>query len=99
VERYREIGVRRAVGAYKQDIQLQFLTEALAISITGGVIGTLLGIAFSYVIELTAGIVTIVSITSIIISFGVAMGIGVIFGYFPAQRAAEQDPVHALRHE
>lgn len=99
VERYREIGVRRAVGAYKQDIQLQFLTEALAISITGGVIGTLLGIAFSYVIELTAGIVTIVSLTSIIISFGVAMGIGVIFGYFPAQRAAEQDPVHALRHE
>lgn len=99
VERYREIGVRRAVGAYKQDIQLQFLTEALAISITGGVIGTLLGIAFSYVIELTAGIVTIVTLTSIVISFGVAMGVGVIFGYFPAQRAAEQDPVHALRHE
>lgn len=99
VERYREIGVRRAVGALKQDIQLQFLTEALAISITGGIIGTLLGIAFSYVIELTAGILTIVTLTSIIISFGVAMGIGVIFGYFPAQRAAEQDPVHALRHE
>lgn len=99
VERYREIGVRRAVGAYKQDIQLQFLTEALAISITGGVIGTLLGITFSYVIELTAGIVTIVTLTSIVISFGVAMGIGVIFGFFPAKRAAEQDPVHALRHE
>lgn len=99
VERYREIGVRRAVGALKKDIQLQFLTEALAISITGGIIGTLLGIAFSYVIELTAGILTIVTLTSIIISFGVAMSIGVIFGYFPAQRAAEQDPVHALRHE
>lgn len=99
VERYREIGVRRAVGALKGDIQLQFLTEALAISITGGIIGTLLGIAFSYVIELTAGILTIVTLTSIIISFGVAMGIGVIFGYFPARRAAEQDPVHALRHE
>lgn len=99
VERYREIGVRRAVGALKQDIQLQFLTEALAISISGGVVGILLGITFSYAIELTAGIVTIVTLTSILISFGVAMAIGVIFGYFPAKRAAEQDPVTALRHE
>jgi putative ABC transport system permease protein len=99
VERYREIGVRLAVGAHKRDIQLQFLTEALAISVTGGVIGIILGIAFSYVIELTAGIATIVTLTSILISFGVAMAIGVVFGYFPAQRAAEQDPVHALRHE
>jgi len=99
VERYREIGVRRAVGAHKRDIQLQFLTEALAISVTGGVIGIILGIAFSYVIEIMAGIVTIVSLSSILISFGVAMAIGVVFGYFPAQRAAEQDPVHALRHE
>jgi len=99
VERYREIGVRRAVGAHERDIQLQFLTEALAISVTGGIIGIILGIVFSYVIEITAGIVTIVSLSSILISFGVAMAIGVVFGYFPAQRAAEQDPVHALRHE
>lgn len=99
VERYREIGVRRAVGAHRRDIHLQFLTEALAISISGGVIGIILGIALSYVIEMTAGIVTIVTLTSILISFGVAMAIGVVFGYFPAQRAAEQDPVHALRHE
>ena len=99
VERYREIGVRRAVGAHKKDIHLQFLTEALAISITGGLVGIFLGIAFSYIIEITAGIVTIVTLTSILISFGVAMAIGVIFGFFPARRAAEQDPVHALRHE
>ncbi|NGP87441.1 ABC transporter permease [Fodinibius halophilus] len=99
VERYREIGVRLAVGAQKQDIQLQFLTEALAISVTGGVIGIIVGISFSYIIELAAGIVTIVTLMSILISFGVAMAIGVVFGYFPAQRAAEQDPVHALRHE
>ncbi|MFH5832531.1 ABC transporter permease [Halalkalibaculum sp. DA384] len=99
VERYREIGVRRAVGAHKRDIHLQFLTEALAISITGGLIGIFLGIAFSYLIEITAGILTIVSLSSILISFGVAMAIGVIFGFFPAKRAAEQDPVHALRHE
>lgn len=99
VERIREIGVRRAVGALKQDIKLQFLTEALAISISGGIIGIILGIAFSYLIEITAGIQTIVTLLSIFISFGVAMSIGVIFGYFPAKRAAEQDPVKSLHHE
>lgn len=99
VERYREIGVRRAVGAHKKDIQLQFLTEALTISISGGMVGIFLGIALSYVIEITAGIVTIVTLSSILISFGVALAVGVIFGYVPARRAAEQDPVNALRHE
>lgn len=99
VERYREIGVRMAVGAQKRDIELQFLTEALAISVTGGVIGIILGMAFSTVIEISAEIATIVTPGSIIISFGVALLIGVIFGYFPAKRAAQQDPVHALRHE
>ena len=99
VERYREIGVRMAVGAQKKDIELQFLTEALAISITGGVIGIILGMGFSTAIELTADISTIVSGSSIFISFGVALVIGVVFGYFPAKRAAQQDPVHALRHE
>lgn len=99
VERIREIGVRRAVGALKQDIKYQFLTEALAISISGGIIGIILGIAFSYIIEITAGIQTIVTIYSIFISFGVAMSIGVVFGYFPAKRAAEQDPVKSLHHE
>ncbi|MEX2604870.1 MAG: ABC transporter permease [Gracilimonas sp.] len=99
VERYREIGVRMAVGAQKKDIELQFLTEALTISITGGFIGIILGMAFSYAIEATAGIATIVTPGSIFISFGVAMVIGVIFGYYPAKRAAQHDPVHALRHE
>ena len=99
VERYREIGVRMAVGAQKRDIELQFLTEALAISVTGGVIGIVLGMTFSTVIEMSAEIATIVTPGSIFISFGVALLIGVIFGYFPAKRAAQQDPVHALRHE
>ncbi|MEX0780896.1 MAG: ABC transporter permease [Balneolales bacterium] len=98
VERYKEIGLRRAVGAYKRDIQLQFLTESLAISITGGIIGIILGVSFSYIIEFTAGIATMVTMTSILLSFGVAMAIGVIFGYFPAKNAAEQDPIHALHH-
>lgn len=99
IERYREIGVRRAVGAKRHDIQLQFLTEALAISVTGGIVGIILGIAFSYLIEYTAGIVSIVTLSSIVISFGVATIIGIVFGYFPAKRAAEQEPVTALRHE
>lgn len=99
IERYREIGVRRAVGAKRHDIQLQFLTEALAISVTGGFVGIILGIAFSYIIEVTAGILAIVTLGSILISFGVATAIGVVFGYFPAKRAAEQEPVTALRHE
>lgn len=99
VERYREIGVRMAVGAQKKDIELQFLTEALTISVTGGFIGIILGIAFSYGIEASADIATIVTPGSILISFGVALIIGVIFGYYPAKRAAQHDPVHALRHE
>lgn len=99
VERFREIGVRMAVGAQKKDIELQFLTEALTISITGGLIGIILGMAFSYLIEATADIATIVTPFSIIISFGVAVLIGVVFGYYPAKRAAKHDPVHALRHE
>lgn len=99
VERYREIGVRMAVGAQKKDIELQFLTEALTISITGGIVGIILGMVFSFAIEATADIATIVTPISIVISFGVALLIGVVFGFFPAKRAAQQDPVHALRHE
>jgi putative ABC transport system permease protein len=99
VERYREIGVRRAVGAKRQDIQLQFLTEALTISITGGFAGVALGIGISYIVEITAGVFSIVTLGSILISFGVATLIGVVFGYYPAKRAAEQEPITALRHE
>mgnify|MGYP003133662510 FL=1 len=99
VERYREIGVRMAVGAQKKDIELQFLTEALTISITGGILGIILGMIFSFAIQATADIATIVTPSSIFISFGVALLIGVVFGFFPAKRAAQQDPVHALRHE
>ena len=99
VERYKEIGLRLAVGAQKKDIELQFLTESLALSVGGGLVGIFLGVVFSFAIEWTADITTIVSPFSIIISFGVALVIGVIFGYMPARRAAQQDPVHALRHE
>jgi putative ABC transport system permease protein len=99
IERYREIGVRRAVGAQQKDIRMQFLTEALTICFVGGFIGIVLGIVLSLVIQWFAGIQTIVTIASILISFGVASLIGVIFGYIPAKRAAEQDVVVALRYE
>ncbi|WP_234568900.1 ABC transporter permease [Rhodohalobacter sp. 614A] len=99
VERYREIGVRRAVGAKRHDIQLQFLTEALTISVAGGFVGVILGMSLSHLIQVTADITSIVTLSSIAISFGVATGIGIIFGYYPAKRAARQEPVTALRHE
>jgi putative ABC transport system permease protein len=99
VERIREIGVRMAIGAQKRDIILQFLTEALTICIAGGVAGVILGFVLSYAIQEATQILTIVSPLSILISFGVALAIGVIFGLFPAKRAADLDPAIALRHE
>ncbi|MCD4730538.1 MAG: ABC transporter permease [Bacteroidales bacterium] len=99
MERIREIGVRRATGATRKDIVFQFLTEAILISITGGLIGIILGISLSKVIMQITDILTIVSLISIVISFGVSVAVGIIFGYMPAKRAAEQDPVESLRHD
>jgi putative ABC transport system permease protein len=99
MERIREIGVRRATGATRREIVLQFLSEATIISITGGLIGIILGIAFSKIIMRVTDIITIVSPVSILISFGVSVAVGIIFGYMPAKRAAEQDPVESLRHD
>ena len=99
MERIREIGVRRATGATRKDIVFQFLTEATLISITGGLIGIILGISLSKVIMQITDILTIVSLISIVISFGVSVAVGIIFGYMPAKHAAEQDPVESLRHD
>ena len=99
MERIREIGVRRATGATKNDIVLQFLAEATFISITGGFIGILVGVIMAKVITTTTGILTIVSFPSILISFGVAASVGIIFGYLPAKKASEKDPVDSLRHD
>ena len=99
MERIREIGIRQAIGATKQDIILQFLSEATIISITGGLIGIILGIVLSKMIMQLTEILTIVSPLSIIISFGVSASVGILFGYWPAKRASEQDPVTSLRHE
>ncbi|MCF8233535.1 MAG: ABC transporter permease [Bacteroidales bacterium] len=99
MERIREIGVRMATGARKKDIIFQFLSEATLISISGGFLGILLGILLSKIIMKAFNIMTIISPWSIIISFGVAAFIGILFGYMPAKRAANQDPVESLRHD
>jgi putative ABC transport system permease protein len=99
MERIREIGVRRATGATKKDIIFQFLAEATFISITGGFIGILLGIVMAQIINSVTGILTVVSFVSIVVSFGVAASVGIIFGYVPAKQASEKDPVESLRHD
>jgi putative ABC transport system permease protein len=99
MERIREIGVRRSVGAKETDIVQQFLIEALTLSVGGGLLGVALGIALSTGIEWTTGIQTVVSIGAVLLAFIVSAGVGLIFGLLPAKRAAEHDPVVALRHE
>jgi len=99
MERIKEIGIRRAIGATKRDIALQFLMEATLLSITGGLIGIVLGIIFSKLIMQFTTILTIISPLSIIISFGVSASVGIIFGYMPAKQASVADPVESLRHE
>jgi len=99
LERIREIGVRRAMGATQKDILFQFLSEAVLISVAGGVAGILVGAGISMGIEKFAGITTIVSLVSIIVAFGVSFTVGIAFGIVPAYRAARQDPVVCLRYE
>ena len=99
IERTKEIGIRRAVGATKKDVVLQFLSEATMISVTGGVIGILLGVGLSYGIEKLAGIMTIVTLFSVVLAFFVSISVGIAFGIFPARRAAEKDPVVCLHYE
>jgi putative ABC transport system permease protein len=99
MERIREIGVRMAMGARRSDIIFQFVAEATLISISGGFIGVILGVVLAKVIMEVAGILTIVSFVSILISFGVSATVGIIFGLMPARTAAHQDPVTSLRHD
>ncbi|MBV6652794.1 MAG: FtsX-like permease family protein, partial [Mameliella sp.] len=99
LERIKEIGVRRSLGATQLDIILQFLFEAVFISLIGGLIGVLLGVAAAKTIASYADIPTIVSAWSILLSFGVAASIGLVFGLFPARKAARQDPIKALRSD
>lgn len=97
MERIREIGVRQAIGAKQKDIIAQFLAESTLISLTGGIIGIILGVVLSRIITAVFDIKTIVSAFSIVIAFGVSVLVGVTFGYLPAKKASENDPVVSLR--
>jgi putative ABC transport system permease protein len=99
LERTREIGVRRAVGARRWDIIRQFVIEAVLISFAGGLLGVLLGFAMSQLIAWLAGWSTIVTINSILLAFVVSISVGLIFGIYPAVKAARLDPVEAIRYD
>lgn len=99
MERIKEIGTRMAIGAKKKDIVVQFLAEAVLISVSGGIIGVLLGVLAALLISKFLNIMTIISVFSVIIAFAVSVGVGVIFGYSPAKRASERDPIESLRYE
>jgi putative ABC transport system permease protein len=98
-ERTREIGLRMSIGARGQDILMQFLAEAVLISITGGVIGVFLGIISCKIVTATLGWPTIISESSVALSFFVCALTGIFFGYYPAQKASRLDPIEALRYE
>jgi putative ABC transport system permease protein len=98
-ERTREIGIRRALGAKRRDIVTQFLIETVVLSTSGGILGIVLGIAIPFVVESTSGMKTIITPYSLILSFGISVLVGIIFGIYPAQRAAMMDPIEALRRE
>ena len=98
-ERTREIGIRQAVGATPADIRLQFLTEALMLSIVGGLIGMLVGVGGAYLFGALSGMRTVIQIQSILLAFGSAAIVGAFFGYYPANQAAQLDPIEALRYE
>jgi putative ABC transport system permease protein len=99
MERIKEIGIRQAIGATRKDIAIQFLAEATLISLSGGFIGILLGIVLAEIIHYIADIRTIITALSIIVSFGVSVSVGIIFGLMPARKASSQDPVTSLRYE
>ena len=98
-ERTREIGLRKAIGAKKSDISRQFLIEAIALTLVGGTIGIILGVAISLAVNYSGVITTSISLSSIVLAFGVSAAIGIIFGWYPARRAASLNPIEALRFE
>jgi putative ABC transport system permease protein len=98
-ERTREIGIRRALGAKKRDIIIQFLSETLILTILGGVIGISVGMFIPYMVTLFAKMPTVITMFSLILAFGISGATGIIFGLYPAYRAANMNPIESLRHE
>ncbi|MBP7654073.1 ABC transporter permease [Candidatus Dependentiae bacterium] len=98
-ERTREIGIRKAIGAKKKDILTQFLFESVMVSFTGGILGILTGYLLSYIASNAAGFTTVVTVSSILISFCFSIAVGLFFGIYPANKAANLKPIEALRYE
>ena len=99
LERIKEIGIRRSLGAFQSDINSQFLFESIVISFLGGLVGIFIGVGISLIIARYADIPTVISAWSIVVSFGVAFIVGLTFGYYPAQKASKLDPIVALRSD
>ncbi|MFH0846256.1 MAG: FtsX-like permease family protein [Patescibacteria group bacterium] len=98
-ERTREIGLRKSLGAQNKDIIIQFLSESVVLTFVGGIIGIILGWLAAILITKLSGTTTLVTAWSIFLSFGVSAFIGIVFGYYPAKRAASLNPITALRYE
>ena len=99
LERTREIGVRRALGARQRDVIRQFLVEAVLISLMGGLIGIAFGFGISRLIAWLAGWSTVTTVSSIVLAFAFSVSVGLLFGIYPAKKAARLDPVEAIRYE
>ena len=98
-ERTREIGIRQSVGAAPNDIRWQFLTEALLLSLVGGLLGVLVGVGGSWLFGEVAEMRTVIVPSSILLAFTSAAVVGIFFGFYPANKASQLDPIQALRHE
>ena len=98
-ERTKEIGLRKAVGARGQDILLQFIVEALVVSVTGGIIGLIFGMLIAGLVTLSGALTATVSLSSVALALGFSMAVGLFFGIYPARRAARLNPIDALRYE
>jgi len=98
-ERTREIGIRRALGAKKNDIIIQFLSETLILTLAGGILGIILGSLIPFLVTYFGKMPTVITTSSLILSFGISAAVGITFGLYPAYRAANMDPIESLRHE
>jgi putative ABC transport system permease protein len=98
-ERTREIGIRRALGARKKDIVVQFLSETLLLTLTGGILGIALGLFIPFLVSRFSNLPTVITGSSLVLAFGISAAVGVTFGLYPAYRAAGMDPIQSLRHE